>query len=160
MKKLASLLVLVFAFTITTQAQKKRMKKHKEKLTSEQQATLAVKKMAISLELTAAQQRQVKPLVLAQINERRTAYEKMKKHKESKKELSADERYKMANAKLDSRLAFQRKMKSILNDAQFEKFKKLEKGRKRMMGKKMKRKKMMKKHKKHKERKEHKEEKN
>ena len=135
------------------------MKDRKEKLTSEQQATLAVKKMALSLELSAAQQRQIKPLVLAQIKDRKAGYKKMKamkeKHKESKKEISADERYKMANAKLDKRLDFQRKMKSILNEAQFEKFKKLEKSRKKRKG--MKRKKMMKKHKKHKE---HKEEKN
>jgi hypothetical protein len=151
MKKLASLLVLVFAFTMTAQAQKKHKRKHKEKLTAEQQANLTVKKMALALELTTAQQRQVKPLILDQVNKRRAAYEKMKKHKESKKELSADERYKLANAKLDNKLAFQRKMKSILNDAQFEKFKKLDKHRKRSKGKMMKRKKMMKKHKKEKE---------
>lgn len=151
MKKLASLLVLVFAFTMTAQAQKKHKRKHKEKMTAEQQATLAVKKMTIALELSASQQRQVKPLVLAQINDRRAAYEKMKKHREEKKELSADERYKLANAKLDNQIAFQRKMKSILNEAQFEKFKKLKKGKRKMKGKAMKRKKMMKKHKKQKE---------
>ncbi len=163
MKKLMSLLVLVLAFTITAQAQKKRVKKYIEKLTVEQQASLIVKKMTLELELSDKQQDQVKPLVLAQVKDRRVNYEKMKelkkKYKENKKEVTADTRYKMANAQLDKRIAFQREMKAILNEAQYERFKKLEKNnRKRMKGKMMKRKKMMKKHKKHMEHKEYKEE--
>lgn len=154
MKKLASLLVLVFAFTLNAQAQKKHKRKHKEKMTAEQQATLAVKKMTLALELSESQQRQVKPLVLAQINDKRKAHEMMKKHREEKKEISADDRYKMANAKLDNEIAFQRKMKSILNEGQYEKFQKMKKMRKLRKGKAMKRRKMMKKRKELKERKE------
>lgn len=154
MKKLASLLVLVFAFTLNAQAQKKYKRKHKEKMTAEQQASLAVKKMTLALELSASQERQVKPLVLARINNMRKAREIVKKHREEKKEISADDRYKMANAKLDNEIAFQRQMKSILNEAQYEKFQKMKKMRKHKRGKMMKRKKLMKKRKELKERKE------
>lgn len=156
MKKIASLLILVFAFTISAQAQKKQKRKQKEKLSVEQQANLAVKKMALQLELSDAQQRQIKPLIVAQINDRRATHEKMKKLKESKKELSADERYEIANAKLDKQLAFKKKMKSILNEAQYEKFQKAVKARKYKKGKMAKRKKMMKKRKEYKEQKEEK----
>lgn len=143
MKKLASVLILVFAFTLTTQAQKKRKKRmHKDKLTVEQQATLAVKKMALELDLTDAQQRKLKPLVSKQITERRAQFAKMKKLREEKKKLEANERYKKADEMLDKRLAFQKEMKSILNAEQYEKFKETSKKRKKGMKRKGMKKKM------------------
>ena len=51
MRKLASILVLVFAFTLTAEAQKMRNQK-RPKLTVEQQTDLAVKKMTLALDLT------------------------------------------------------------------------------------------------------------
>ncbi|MCI2229136.1 hypothetical protein MC378_08155 [Polaribacter sp. MSW13] len=77
MKKLASILVLVFAFTITTQAQKKRKQKRPQ-FTTEQQVDLAVKKMTLDLDLTDAQQRKIRPLINAQIADRKAAMEKRK----------------------------------------------------------------------------------
>ena len=148
MKKLVSILVLVVAFTFSAQAQKKKYKKGDfEKLTSEQKATLSVKKMALALDLSDAQQRQVKPIIKQQIEERKAAYEKMKAAKKAGKKPTADQRFKMQNARLDKQLAFQNRMKRILNGEQFEKFKKM---KRHMKGK---AKKHMKKRKMHKERK-------
>ena len=154
MKKIASLLILVFAFSLTMHAQKKRKRMPKEKMTVEQQATLAVKKMALELELTTAQQRKLTPIITKQITERRAQGDKMRKARGEKKKLEATERYDRANKMLDKRLAFQKEMKSILTTEQFEKFK--EQSKKRKKGMKMK---MMKKKKKMKHLKEKKKEK-
>lgn len=132
MKKIVSLIVLVFAIVFSTSAQKKRKRIQKERMTPEQHATLAVKKMALHLELSDAQQRKIKPLVLAQAKEKHAAWKQMKEARGKKQEISAEKRFKNANARLDSQIAFQRKMKSILNAEQFEKFKKSQVLRKRM----------------------------
>lgn len=145
MKKVVSVLVLVLAFTINAQAQKKRHKKGDfEKLTSEQKATLSVKKMALALDLSDSQQRQIKPLIKQQIEEKKAAYARIKAAKEAGKKPTADERFKMQNARLDKQLAFQNSMKRILNDEQFEKFKKMKRHMKGKAKKKMKKRKMRK----------------
>lgn len=140
MKKIASLLILVFAFSLTTLAQKKRKRMPKEKLTVEQQVNLAVKKMALELELSDAQQRKLKPIISKQISERRAQGDKMRKAREEKKKLEATERYERANEMLDKKLAFQKEMKSLLNEEQFKKFKETTKKRemRRKKGMKMK----------------------
>lgn len=154
MRKIASILVLVFAFTLTAQAQKKGKRMQREKLTVEQQTTLAVKKMTLALELSDAQQRKIKPLLSKQIAERRADWEKMKKYKEEKKKPTAEERYKHQNAKLDKQIAFQKEMKSILNAEQYQKFQKMAKSRKRGARQKMAKRKKMKMLKERKERQE------
>lgn len=121
MKKIITTLVLVFALTITTQAQKNV--DHK-KLSNEQRTELTVKKMALRLDLTQSQQQQIKPLIAEQIADRKVIVEKRKAMKDSGKKLTADERYAMQSAKLDKQIAFKNKMKSILNKEQFEKFEK------------------------------------
>ena len=138
MKKVVSILVLVLAFSFTTQAQRKHKKGNFEKLTSEQKATLGVKKMALALDLSDAQQRQVKPLLKQQMEERKAAHAKMKAAKEAGKKPTADQRFKMQNTRLDKQLAFQNRMKKILNDEQFEKFKKMKRHMKGKMKKQMK----------------------
>lgn len=135
MKKLASIILLVFAFTFTVQAQKGKRKMKGEKLSTEQQTTLAVKKMTLALDLTASQQNQVRPLIAQKFTDRKAHQEKMKASKKDKKKLSADERYAKANERLDMQIAMKGKMKNILNKEQFEKFEKMNNKRK-MKGKK------------------------
>jgi preprotein translocase subunit SecD len=142
MKKLASILVLVFAFTVTLQAQKKGKQNEKgPKLTVEQYADLAVKKMTLGLDLSDKQQSQIKPLMNAQAAARKAAMESRKKNRTANKKPSADEIYAMRSAQLDNQIAFKNQMKNILNKEQFEKFEQMkndrkEKGRKMMMRKK------------------------
>lgn len=150
MKKIASILVLVFAFSITTQAQKREKKQEHEKLSVNQQATLVVKKMALELDLSETQQQKLSPIISKQIEEKKAGFEKMKAARKSDKKPTADERYAFANARLDKQIAFKKDMKNILNKEQFEKFEKMKKSRKDKMGKKMKmmkKKRMSKKHK-------------
>ncbi len=149
MKRLVSILTVVFLFGTSTYAQRGKEGHMRETLSVEQQTTLAVKKMTLKLDLTKAQQRKVKPLIAAQISDKKAMKEKRKVAKERKKRPTADERYEMENARLDKQIAFKKAMKEILSDEQFAKFEKMKKFRK---GKKMK--KMKKKMKKHKEQKE------
>jgi hypothetical protein len=131
MKKIVSILVLVFAVTFTTQAQKKRGEKG-SKLTVEQHTTLAVKKMTLALDLSDKQQKQIKPLLMAKMTERKASMEKKKEARGNKERPTADEMYAKQIARLDNQIAMKNKMKNILNKEQFEKFEKMQKGRKKM----------------------------
>ena len=62
MKKLASILILAFAFTVTVQAQKKgKQNERGPKLTMEQYADLAVKKMNLGLDLSESNKIKLNP---------------------------------------------------------------------------------------------------
>ena len=142
MKKLASILILAFAFTVTVQAQKKgKQNERGPKLTMEQYADLAVKKMNLGLDLSEKQQNQIKPLIHAQAVARKVAMESRKENRATNKKPSADEIYVMRSAQLDNQIAFKNKLRNILNKEQFEKFEQMknnrkEKGRKIIMRKK------------------------
>jgi hypothetical protein len=140
MKKLASILLLVFAFTLTTNAQrqKKQMNQKRDNLTLEQRVTLGVKKMTLALDLSEKQQNQIKPLISAQATGKKEAMLKRKENRDAKKRPTSDEIYAMKSKQLDNQIAFKNKMKNILNKDQFEKFEKMQKGRKRMAMNKMK----------------------
>jgi protein CpxP len=141
MKKLASILILVFAFTVTVHAQKKgKQNERGPKLTVEQNANLAVKKMTLGLDLSEKQQSQIKPLINSQAAARKVAMESRKENRATNKKPSADEIYAMRSAQLDNQIAFKNKLRNILNKEQFEKFEQMknnrkEKGRKMMMRK-------------------------
>jgi hypothetical protein len=136
MKKIASILILVFAFTLTTQAQKKGKRNNDKgpKLTVEQFSDLAVKKMTLALDLSDKQQGQIKPLISAQVAAKKAAMESRKENRDANKKPSADEIYAMKSKQLDNQIAFKNKMKDILNKDQFEKFEKMRKGRKGKKG--------------------------
>lgn len=132
MKKIASILILVFAFTLTTQAQKKGKRNNDKgsRLTVEQFSNLAVKKMTLALDLSDKQQGEVKTLISAQAAAKKAAMQSRKENREANKKPSADEIYEMKSKQLDNQIAFKNKMKNILNKDQFEKFEKMRKGRK------------------------------
>jgi Spy/CpxP family protein refolding chaperone len=129
MKKLASILVLVFAFIVTVQAQKKERERG-PKLTVEQHTALAIKKMTLGLDLTNKQQDEIKPLITAQAVAKKAAIESRKENRATNKKPSADEIYAIKSKQLDNQIAFKNKMKDILNKEQFEKFKKMKEERK------------------------------
>lgn len=131
MKKITSILVLVFAFTLATQAQRTR-KQQGPQLTTAQQVDLTVKKMTLDLDLTATQQREIKPLITSKIADRKATMEKRKANTDDKKKLTSDEIYAIKSKQLDNQIS----LKNILSKEQFEKFEKMQK-RKKMKGKKM-----------------------
>ena len=133
MKKVTSILILVFAVSFTMQAQKKREKKG-PKMSTEQQTILKVKKMILTLDLSAQQQREITPLISQQIEVQKNTF----KARKTKKRPTGDEAFAMQNKRLDAQIMMKNKMKKILNKEQFEKFEKMAKRKRRKVVKKMK----------------------
>ena len=127
MKNITSILILVFLFTFTIQAQKKRG--YKQQPTINQQTSLKVKQMTLVLDLSDRQQQQVTPLLRAAIAFRQAAMEKRKEARKQKKRPSSDEIYAIKSQELDNKISMKRSMKNILNKTQFETFKKMYKQR-------------------------------
>ena len=115
----------------TTMAQKRNshhgQKDFRKDLSVEQLATLKTKKMALALDLTKSQQKEVMELNLADVEFRRAKMEERKAPKETgeREKPTADERFAFENAKLDKLLAHQEKMKQILDEDQYQLWKKL-----------------------------------
>lgn len=115
-----ALLTLCVAFSIT--AQHHRKQGPKDNFTTEQKTTLLLKKMTLSLDLSDKQQQKMKPLV-AEIVAKKDEMEAAKKANNGKRpQLSSDELYAKMNEKLDYQIAFQKKVKNILDEDQFEQY--------------------------------------
>ena len=127
MKKTASILILVFAFAFTTQAQRKGQG---PEFTTEQHAALAVKKITLALDLSEKQQNQIRPLIVARAATKKAAMLKRKENRATKERPTSDEIFTMKSTQLDNQIAFKNEMKDILTKEQFEKFEKMKKKRK------------------------------
>jgi protein CpxP len=112
MKKLVT--ILVFAFTLTTGAQKKGGKNQVDKM---------LLKMTINLSLTTAQQNDIKPLLEAQIAEIKMMADKRKEQENSGEKPSKKARKKMKEDRKAKESAMDAKMASILDASQLEKYK-------------------------------------
>lgn len=133
MVRIVSLLALFISFSLTTNAQKKQLFKHKKRLTTEQLTTLKVKKMTLELELSEVQQKKLTPVITKLISERKIEADRMRESKNELKNIDASNRYQMTNKILDRKIMFQKEMRTILNEEQFKKFKRLEKKRNQKM---------------------------
>ena len=137
---------MIALMTISTQAQKdSREIKNKQKsfmqdLTPEEAAALKTKKMTLQLDLTSAQQSQIMKMNIEEAKERKAKRAEREKGKEREK-LSKTERLSKMNSHLDKKIAAKKKMKSILNEQQFEKWEKSQKQKGRKMKKRGERKK-------------------
>ena len=133
MVRIVSLLALFISFSLTINAQKKQLFKNKKRLTTEQLTTLKVKKMTLELELSEVQQKKLTPFITKLISERKIEADRMRESKNEVKNIDASNRYQMANKILDRKIMFQKEMRTILNEEQFKKFKRLEKKRNQKM---------------------------
>jgi len=129
MARIVSLLALFICFSLNINAQKKQFFKNKKRLTTEQLTTLKVKKMTLELELSEIQQNKLTPVIKELISERSAQLDKKRELKNDVKKNNPNERYQMANKILDRKIMFQKEMRTILNEEQFKKFKRLEKKR-------------------------------
>ena len=127
MVRIVSLLALFIYFSLTTNAQNKQLLKNKKRLTTEQLTTLKVKKMTLELELSEVQQKKLTPVITKLISERKIEADRMSKSINEVKNIDVSNRYEMANKFLDRKIMFQKKMRSILTEEQYKKFKSLEK---------------------------------
>ncbi|MEO9572203.1 MAG: hypothetical protein ABJH82_00460 [Polaribacter sp.] len=121
MKKIISILVLVIAFTFSAPAQTKGGKASAEKM---------LKKMTSDLNLTAAQQSKIKPLLVAQIAERKAMNENRKALKEAGERPSKEFRKKQRGERFAKENEMNKKLETILDADQFSKYKLIAKERK------------------------------
>jgi len=109
MKKLASILLLVFAFTFTAQAQRgqrgDKMRKM-ERMTPEQKVTLTVKRLTLKLDLTKDQAKKVSTLFSKMSKNRMAKVRKMKKsHGETRAKLAKVKKGSKDNADFKKKVA-------------------------------------------------------
>lgn len=119
MKKLVTILVLVLAFTLTTQAQRNG------KNNNNVETILA--KMTTDLDLTEEQVSKIKPLLVAQNEEKKLMDEARKEQRESGERPSKEEREMMRKNMAAKEADFTDKLSSILDEKQLEKYKVLAK---------------------------------
>nr|WP_299344620.1 hypothetical protein [Allomuricauda sp.] len=133
--------LLVAMSTLTCFAQRPGESKHHKSLKAdmsvEQLATLQTKKLTLALDLSKSQQEKVMEISMEEVGFRKAKREERKTKKESGewKRPTTDERFEMENALLDHLIAHHQKMKEVLDEEQYETWKKL-KLRKAMNGKK------------------------
>jgi len=130
------MLIFLLAFGATLYAQppghkkdspRKEMHQKMQELTPQQRAELKTKRMALNLDLSSLQQSQILQLNLDLESEK----ENRKAEKKKEGELSANEMFERSSKMLDAKIATKKKLKSILTEAQFEKFEKSHIHRKR-----------------------------
>jgi hypothetical protein len=96
-------------------------RQEREQLTAEQLSTLQSKQMALALDLTTQQQNQVKELLFKHLEER--AAIRNEHQNDSTQSRDGKFRYERMNQHLDQKLAFNRELKKIIGETQFEKWK-------------------------------------
>ena len=132
MKKIVIILIALATLQVTAQdrkrehqkdGQKERMETMKD-LSPDEIATLRTKKMTLHLDLNEAQQNKIQALFLEEAKMRKVKMEEHKAMKESSetKTFTKEDKFKMMNERLDHQIEVKQKMKSILNEEQFEKW--------------------------------------
>lgn len=116
------------------EGQRKKMRERMEMrqtMTPEETAILQSKNMTLHLDLTKAQQTEIEKILQEDGKIRaakREEFKKIKGNLEGQK-LSKDDRFKMANDRLDHRIDVKKKMKNVLNAEQYKKFEKMQEKR-------------------------------
>lgn len=123
MKKLMLIAIAFITLSATAQDQKNRRGEFKD-LSPEEIATLRTKQMTLHLDLTEAQQAEVKPLLLEEAKHMETlrATRDLKKQDQTAQKPTKEERYAMANERLDRQIEMKKKMKTILTEDQYVKW--------------------------------------
>ncbi len=127
MKKVIIAIVLLAGGITFAQKGEKGSRERMKDLSPEQMATLQTKKATLALDLTKAQQTQMKAFFTEEAEKRKAKMEARKAQKESgeKKALTSEERYAKANKRLDYQLAQKEKLAAILSDVQMAKWEKM-----------------------------------
>lgn len=136
MKKAMMIFLLAFGATIYAQppghkkdGPRNEMHQKMQELTPQQRAELKTKRMTLDLDLSPSQQSEILQLNL----DLATQMEKRKAERKKQGEISANEMFERTSKMLDVKIATKKKLKSILTEAQFEKFEKSHVQRKKQM---------------------------
>lgn len=125
MKNIIGVLIFVIGFGALAQNQSfKKSKRFDPNFNIEQKVTIKSKKMALLLDLTQQQQKQVYNLLLKQKKQTEKFRKKHKANNTRNQHLTQNKRFNKINKGLDARIAFQKKIKNILNSEQYEAWKK------------------------------------
>ena len=121
-----TLMIIALAFITTigfsqdrerNQEKRQKMQQEMQDLTPEQRAELKTKRLALQLDLSEAQQKQVLNLQLEMAKKRSAKKQEMKKKTEEANF------YDKANKRLDFKTEYQNKMKAILSESQYNTWK-------------------------------------
>ncbi|MCF6213668.1 MAG: hypothetical protein L3J45_06540 [Flavobacteriaceae bacterium] len=124
MKKTIILLVVLISMSTYAQHEFQNNQRHsKNNFTSEQNATLKSKKMALHLDLNSQQQKEIYGLILKQEKKRDKLRKERQSLKEGKMKITPEKRFKMINKGLNAKLAFQSELRDILSPKQYENWK-------------------------------------
>ena len=132
MKKILIIAVALLALQVTAQEQQRERSNKQGRslkmmdLSAEDAATLQTKKMTLHLDLNKSQQAEIKKIKLENATKRKAMMAERKARKESgeAQKPTQEQRLKMANTKLDHKIAMKAKMKNILNEEQYAKWEK------------------------------------
>ena len=132
MKKLILIAIAFIGLQATAQQQRKQGPNNGDRgekmmnLTPEEMATLQTKRMILALDLNESQQKKIQKINLenATIRKAHMAERKAKREAGTAEKPSKEERLKMMNAMLDHKIEMKAKMKTILNEEQFDKWEK------------------------------------
>ena len=117
--------LMILALTFITLAATAQDRLEGKKMTAEEMATLQTKKMTLALVLDESQARQVHELNLEQAK-MRIANRATRKNKENPEQKTGKKGFKNKEKMLDQRIARQNKMQQILNEDQFNLWRKME----------------------------------
>ena len=130
-------MIAVATLQVSAQEQKREFKKQrmesKTPYTPEQMAQLKTKKMTLNLDLNDKQQKEVSSIFLEEAKLRQGKKEAylQSQGNDGNKTWSKEERFKMANDRLDHQIAMKKKMKNILSSEQYEKWGNMNENRER-----------------------------
>lgn len=130
-------MIAVATLQVSAQEQKREVRKQrmesKTPYSPEELAQLQAKKMTLKLDLSEKQQKEMSEVFLEQAKMRHSKKEAFVKSKDktAAKVWSKEERFKMANARLDQKIEMKKKMKSILSSEQYKKWGKMNEKRNR-----------------------------
>ncbi|MDO1512138.1 hypothetical protein Q2T41_05655 [Maribacter confluentis] len=132
MKKLVLAILVMAGLSATAQDHDIKSKRGTMKdLSPEQVATLQTKKMTLALDLNETQQSKLKSIFIEEAKMRKSRMEDFKAQKEDGKKLTAEERYKRQNERLDHQIERKNAIKSILGAEQYAKWEKMDHHKKR-----------------------------
>ncbi len=126
-KKNSCIMAFLFIMVMSLEAQPLQKKKERPNFTSEQLATLQTKRMTLLLELTEKQQVQILAINKRKVHERKQREEARKERRKKGVKPTADELFKRKLHRLDTQIAYQKEMKKILNEKQFDTWKRIRK---------------------------------
>lgn len=128
MRKVVIAMMLLVGVTALAQRGDRNRRAGMKDLSPEQMATLQTKKATLALDLTEAQQTQMKAVFMENAKMRKARMEEKQAQKEGgdATKPTSEERYAMANRRLDRQIAQKEKIKQILSEEQMEKWEKIQ----------------------------------